>query len=185
MKITAAEWIAWPTSIKAENFWQDADRLQIAVHRRIRNCHLSICPYCHHYYYCCCSCCCFGESFDDNNDFTVCYFADVSFVRAAALVFHFYVELRLNDETWIIIIWFPGIVCTERGIVAVQPVVGSSRGSFSFLQSDEVFGSIKPVPHDTLIAVIACRGYYNYFGTNFFPIPLAQMQSSCYEGWST
>ena len=83
--------------IVSENDWQDVERPQITAHR---NCHLSSCHCSRYYYYCCCCCCCccFGKLFDENNNFTVCYFADVSFVRTAVLVFHFQVAPTLNDE---------------------------------------------------------------------------------------
>jgi len=139
--------------IVSENDWQDVERPQITAHR---NCHLSSCHCSRYYYYCCCCCCCccFGKLFDDNNNFTVRYFADVSFFRTAVLVFHFQAALKLNDEAWHILIWFSATVCTVRGIATVQPVVRSSRSRRCFHQSDEVFWAIRPVPHNTLIAVI-------------------------------
>ena len=137
-------------AIVSENDWQDVERPQITVNR---NCHLSSC-HCYYYYCCCCFCCCFGELSDNNNNFTVRYFADVSFVRTAVLVFHFQVAPNLNDEAWHILIWFSGTECTVRGIATIQPVVRSSRSRRCFHQSDEVFWGIRPVPNDMFIAVI-------------------------------
>ena len=99
-----------------------------------------------------------NRGLENNNDnFTVCYFTDVSFRFVAVIVFNFQlVVVTLNHEARNIIIWFSVLVRTIRGIAAIQPVVRSGRSRRSFLQSDEIlFIFVRPVPDDTLIAIIS------------------------------
>jgi len=73
-----------------------------------------------------------------DNNFTICYFTNVSVFFIAFLVLHFYVWIGFNNETRYVVVWFFRLVQTVCGIAAVQPVVRRTSSRKSVVQSDEV-----------------------------------------------